>query len=153
MVLTKPINAYPILLRVVLKPPSPATDPRRGRRCERPCESRDTSARVIVQCLQFCYNRAMSITREDVQHIAELAKLRLTEAEEARYQEQLSAILDYAARLNALDTSAISPTATVLPLRSVMRDDVARPSPSADEILANAPARVDQAFEVRAVLD
>ena len=95
----------------------------------------------------------MSISREDVQHIAELAKLRLTEAEEARYQEQLSAILDYAARLNALDTSAISPTATVLPLRSVMRDDVARPSPSADEILANAPARVDQAFEVRAVLD
>lgn len=95
----------------------------------------------------------MSITREDVQHIAELAKLRLTEAEETRYQEQLSAILDYAARLNALDTSAISPTATVLPLRSVMRDDVARPSPSADEILANAPARVDQAFEVRAVLD
>lgn len=95
----------------------------------------------------------MSITREDVQHIAELAKLRLTEAEEARYQEQLSAILDYAARLNALDTSAISPTATVLPLRSVMRDDVARPSPSADDILANAPARVDQAFEVRAVLD
>ena len=95
----------------------------------------------------------MSISREDVQHIAELAKLRLTEAEEARYQEQLSAILDYAARLNALDTSAISPTATVLPLRSVMRDDVARPSPSANEILANAPARVDQAFEVRAVLD
>jgi len=95
----------------------------------------------------------MSITREDVQHIAELAKLRLTEAEEARYQEQLSAILDYAARLDALDTAAISPTATVLPLRSVMRDDVARPSPSADDILANAPARVDQAFEVRAVLD
>ncbi len=95
----------------------------------------------------------MSITREDVQHIAELAKLRLTEAEEALYQEQLSAILDYAARLNALDTTAISPTATVLPLHSVMRDDVARPSPSPDTMLANAPARVDNAFEVRAVLD
>lgn len=95
----------------------------------------------------------MSITRKDVQHIAELAKLRLTEAEEALYQEQLSAILDYAARLNALDTTAISPTATVLPLHSVMRDDVARPSPSPDEMLANAPARVDNAFEVRAVLD
>ena len=95
----------------------------------------------------------MSITREDVQHIAELAKLRLTETEEALYQEQLSAILDYAARLNALDTTAISPTATVLPLHSVMRDDVARPSPSPDEMLANAPARVDNAFEVRAVLD
>ncbi len=95
----------------------------------------------------------MSITRDDVQHIAELAKLRLTEAEETRYQEQLSAILDYAERLNALDTSAISPTATVLPLHSVMRDDVARPSSSAEAILANAPARVGNAFEVRAVLD
>lgn len=95
----------------------------------------------------------MSITRDDVQHIAELAKLHLTEAEETRYQEQLSAILDYAARLNALDTSAISPTATVLPLHSVMRDDVARPSPSTAAMLANAPARVDSAFEVRAVLD
>ena len=95
----------------------------------------------------------MSITHEDVQHIAELAKLRLTEAEAARYQEQLAAILDYAQRLNALDTDHISPTATVLPLRSVMRDDVARPSRPVDEMLANAPARVGNAFEVRAVLE
>jgi aspartyl-tRNA(Asn)/glutamyl-tRNA(Gln) amidotransferase subunit C len=95
----------------------------------------------------------MSLTREEVQHIAELAKLRLTDAEEGLYQEQLSAILDYAERLNTLDTDAISPTATVLPLQSVMRDDVARPSLAAEVILANAPARVDDAFEVRAVLD
>ncbi len=95
----------------------------------------------------------MSLTREEVQHIAELAKLRLTAAEEVLYQEQLSAILDYAERLNALDTAAISPTATVLPVHSVMRDDVARPSLSAEAILANAPARVEDAFEVRAVLD
>ena len=95
----------------------------------------------------------MSITRADVQHIAELAKLRLSEAEAARYQEQLSAILDYAQRLNALDTDHISPTATVLPLRSVMRDDVARPSLPVDEVLANAPSRVENAFEVRAVLE
>lgn len=95
----------------------------------------------------------MSITRADVQHIAELAKLRLSEAEVARYQEQLSAILDYAQRLNALDTDHISPTATVLPLRSVMRDDVARPSLPVDEVLANAPSRVENAFEVRAVLE
>jgi aspartyl-tRNA(Asn)/glutamyl-tRNA(Gln) amidotransferase subunit C len=95
----------------------------------------------------------MSLTREEVQHIAELAKLQLTAAEEVLYQEQLSAILDYAERLNALGTAAISPTATVLPVHSVMRDDVARPSPSAEAILANAPARVDNAFEVRAVLD
>jgi aspartyl-tRNA(Asn)/glutamyl-tRNA(Gln) amidotransferase subunit C len=95
----------------------------------------------------------MSITRADVQHIAELAKLRLSEAEAARYQEQLSAILDYAQRLDALDTDHIPPTATVLPLRSVMRDDAARPSLPVDEVLANAPARVENAFEVRAVLE
>lgn len=95
----------------------------------------------------------MSLTRAEVQHIAELAKLELSAAEEQLYQEQLSAILDYAQRLNALDTQAISPTATVLPLRSVMRDDVARPSMPAAEVLANAPARVDHAFEVRVVLE
>lgn len=95
----------------------------------------------------------MSITREDVQHIAELAKLKLTEAEEALYQEQLSAILDYAQRLNALDTTAIPPTATVLPLRSVMRTDEPRPSMPVDDILANAPARSGDSFEVHVVLE
>jgi aspartyl-tRNA(Asn)/glutamyl-tRNA(Gln) amidotransferase subunit C len=95
----------------------------------------------------------MSITRQDVQHIAELAKLNLSDAEEALYQEQLSAILDYAQRLNALDTEAIPPTATVLPLRSIMREDVAHPSLPADEILANAPARSGDAFEVHVILE
>ena len=95
----------------------------------------------------------MSLTRAEVQHIAELAKLQLTEAEEALYQEQLSAILDYIQRLNTLDTGAIPPTATVLPLRSVMRDDVPRPSLSVDEVLANAPARAGDSFEVRVILE
>ncbi len=95
----------------------------------------------------------MSLTRTEVQHIAELAKLQLTEAEEALYQEQLSDILDYMQRLNTLDTEVIPPTATVLPLRSVMRDDVPRPSLSADEILANAPARAGDSFEVRVILE
>ena len=95
----------------------------------------------------------MSLTRTEVQHIAELAKLQLTEAEEALYQEQLSDILDYMQRLNALDTAAIPPTATVLPLRSIMRDDVSRPSLPVDEILANAPARAGDSFEVRVILE
>ena len=95
----------------------------------------------------------MSITRQDVQHIAELAKLNLSDAEEGLYQEQLSAILEYAQRLNALDTEAIPPTATVLPLRSIMREDVARPSLPADEILANAPVRSGDAFEVHVILE
>jgi aspartyl-tRNA(Asn)/glutamyl-tRNA(Gln) amidotransferase subunit C len=95
----------------------------------------------------------MSLTCAEVQHIAELAKLQLTEAEEALYQEQLSDILDYIQRLNALDTGAIPPTATVLPLRSVMRADVPRPSLPVDEVLANAPARAGDSFEVRVILE
>ena len=95
----------------------------------------------------------MSLTRAEVQHIAELAKLQLAEAEEALYQGQLSDILDYVQRLNTLDTEAIPPTATVLPLRSVMRADVSRPSLPVDEILANAPARAGDSFEVRVILE
>jgi aspartyl-tRNA(Asn)/glutamyl-tRNA(Gln) amidotransferase subunit C len=95
----------------------------------------------------------MSLTRAEVQHIAELAKLQLTEAEETLYQEQLSDILNYIQRLNTLDTGAIPPTATVLPLRSVMRDDVPRPSLPVDEVLANAPARAGDSFEVRVILE
>ena len=95
----------------------------------------------------------MSLTRHEVQHIAELAKLQLTEAEAGLYQEQLSDILDYIQRLNTLDTEAIPPTATVLPLRSIMRDDVARPSLPVEDILANAPARAGDAFEVRVILE
>ena len=95
----------------------------------------------------------MSLTRTEVQYLAELAKLQLTEAEETLYQEQLSDILNYIQRLNTLDTEAIPPTATVLPLRSVMRDDVPRPSLPVDEILANAPARAGDSFEVRVILE
>lgn len=95
----------------------------------------------------------MSLTYAEVQHIAELAKLRLTVAEEALYQEQLSDILDYIQRLNTLDTEAIPPTATVLPLRSIMRDDVSRPSPTPDEMLANAPSRSGDSFVVRVILE
>lgn len=95
----------------------------------------------------------MALTLEEVEHIAELAKLELSDAEKARFQEQLSAILDYAGRLQALDTEAIPPTATVLPLRSVMRDDVARPSTPTATLLANAPQATQDAFEVPAVLE
>ena len=95
----------------------------------------------------------MKLSREEVQHIAELARLALSEEEEALYQEQLSDILEYFERLQELDTEAIPPTATVLPLRSVMRADEARPSSPRDDILANAPAVENGCFRVPAVLD
>ena len=95
----------------------------------------------------------MKLSPVQVEHIAELARLALTDEEKARYQEQLSTILEYAERLQALDTSAIPPTATVLPLRNVMRADLAHPSMSREDVLANAPQVEADSFRVPAVLD
>ena len=82
----------------------------------------------------------MALTRGQVKHVAELAKLSLTDSEIDLFQGQLSAILEFAARLGELDTAAISPTATVLPLRNVMRSDQVRPSLPRKVMLKNAPA-------------
>ena len=90
----------------------------------------------------------MALTLEEVVHIASLARLRFTEAETARYCEQLSAILDYMAKLRQLDTSQIEPTATVVPLRTVVRPDVVRPSLTPEELLGNAPEVEAQMFRV-----
>jgi aspartyl-tRNA(Asn)/glutamyl-tRNA(Gln) amidotransferase subunit C len=95
----------------------------------------------------------MRLTLAQVEHIAELAKLALSDDEKGRYQEQLSAILEYAERLQAVDTSAIPPTATVLPLRNVMRADEPRDSMSREDVLANAPQAEADCFRVQAILD
>jgi aspartyl-tRNA(Asn)/glutamyl-tRNA(Gln) amidotransferase subunit C len=95
----------------------------------------------------------MKLSLEQVEHIAQLARLTLSEEEKALYQGQLSAILEYFEKLQELDTEAISPTATVLPLRSVMREDEPRPSAPREDVLANAPAAEDGCFQVPAVLD
>ncbi len=96
----------------------------------------------------------MALTRAQVQHIAELARLELSESEIDRMTQQLSAILDYASRLQELDTAAIPPTASVVPLENVMRDDAVRPSLPHDAVLANAPETDAQHefFRVRAIL-
>jgi aspartyl-tRNA(Asn)/glutamyl-tRNA(Gln) amidotransferase subunit C len=94
----------------------------------------------------------VKLTREQVVHIAALARLSLTDEELALYQEQLSAVLEYAERLQALDTDAIPPTATVLPVRNVLRADEPRASMARDDILANAPQAEDGCFRVQAVL-
>jgi aspartyl-tRNA(Asn)/glutamyl-tRNA(Gln) amidotransferase subunit C len=95
----------------------------------------------------------MALTRAEVDHVAELARLGLSAEEKELYREQLSAILDYARVLNSLDTEAIPPTASVLPLRNVMRADVAGPSLSPADALSNAPRQVDGEFMVRAIFD
>ena len=95
----------------------------------------------------------MAITRADVQHVAYLARLGLDEDELDRMAEQLNQILGAMEALKGLDTSAIPPTAQVIPLQSVMRDDEPRPSWPREEILANAPRVRDGQFVVPVVLD
>lgn len=95
----------------------------------------------------------MKLSLTEVEHIAELAKLGLTDEEKATFQEQLSAILTYFDRLNQVDTSAIPATPSVLPLRNVMRQDEAEPSLPQRDVLANAPRAVDGCFQVKAILD
>ena len=77
----------------------------------------------------------------------------LTDEETARFREQLSAVLDYAAQLKGVDTSAISPTATVLPLRTVLRDDVVQPSLPRAALLNNAAEQEQGQFKIPAVFE
>ena len=95
----------------------------------------------------------MTITRADVQHVARLARLGLDDEEMDRLASELDHILDAMQALAQLDTSTIPPTAQIIPLRNVMRDDVSRPSWPVEEVLKNAPATRDQQFLVPAVLD
>jgi aspartyl-tRNA(Asn)/glutamyl-tRNA(Gln) amidotransferase subunit C len=95
----------------------------------------------------------MKLSLAQVEHVAELAQLALTEQEKECLREQLSSILEYAERLQALDTDDIPATATVLPLENVLRDDAVRPSLPVADILANAPAVEDNCFRVPVVLE
>lgn len=90
---------------------------------------------------------------EEVETIAELAKLTLTDEEKTLFQEQLSEVLDYAEILQQLDTTDIPPTASALPLKNVMRADVVALSLENEEALFNAPQAEDGSFRVKAVLD
>lgn len=97
----------------------------------------------------------MSLSRDQVVHIAELAKLDLTNQEIERMTEQLSAILDYAERLNQLDTDAIPPTFGVIPNQNVMRADIVTPSLTRAQVLQNAPETDSnrEFLRVRAILE
>ena len=95
----------------------------------------------------------MTLSIDEVEHIALLARMRLTQDEKELYCEQLSAILDYAGRLHDLDTNDIPPTSSVLPFQTVLRIDQPRPGLSRDDLLRNAPEQEDGQFRVPPVLD
>lgn len=94
-----------------------------------------------------------SITRADVEHVAHLARLHLTDDEIDRMQTQLSKILDAIETLRDVDTSSVGPTASVIQLENVMRDDEARVPMHRDAVLANAPLRDDPFLRVPTVLE
>ena len=92
------------------------------------------------------------ITRDDVAHVATLAKLALTDAELDEFTHQLAAVLDHAADVEALDVADVPPTMHPYPLRNVTRPDEVRPSVDREEVLAQAPSAEDGRFKVPPIL-
>ena len=90
----------------------------------------------------------MSITREEVLHVARLARLELTEEEIERFAGQLSAILDAVSKVSELDLRDVPPTAHPLEISNAWADDEPRPCLSLDEVFANAPDRDGDLFRV-----
>jgi aspartyl-tRNA(Asn)/glutamyl-tRNA(Gln) amidotransferase subunit C len=98
------------------------------------------------------YHRLM-ISRSDVEHVAALARLGLTDEEIERLVPQLSRILEAVGKLADVDTSSVGPTAQVIALENVMREDVARPSMEREAALAEAPLREGGLLRVPVVLE
>ncbi len=95
----------------------------------------------------------MKLSREEVLHISQLARLGLTGEDEAMFQDQLSNILEHFRVLEQVDTTGVPPTAQSVPLQSVMRPDEVMPSLSHDDALANAPRQEGDYVRVKAVLE
>lgn len=95
----------------------------------------------------------MALSREQVEHVAHLARLNLTEEETRLYTEQLNDILKFAEQLGELDTDDVEPTSHVLPMANVMREDKELPSLPLEEALRNVPDARDGMIQVPAVFE
>ncbi len=93
------------------------------------------------------------ITIQEVEHVANLARLTFDEEQKEKLAEQLAEILDYIEQLNELDTEKVEPTSHAIPVKNVVRPDVVAPSLTQDEALANAPSNVDGLFEVPKIIE
>ena len=96
---------------------------------------------------------AQRIDQAEVKKVAKLARLDLTETELEEFTTQLSAILDYVAKMNELDTENVEPLAHCLPISNVFRQDVVKPSLGTEKALANAPETDNEFFKVPKILD
>ncbi|MBK5092150.1 MAG: Asp-tRNA(Asn)/Glu-tRNA(Gln) amidotransferase subunit GatC [Actinobacteria bacterium] len=94
----------------------------------------------------------MAISIEDVEHVARLARLKLTEEEKETYRRQLSDVLEHARKISEVDTSDVPPTSHTLPLRNVFREDSLRPSLSVKEATGSAAWAVEGAFKVPRII-
>ena len=95
----------------------------------------------------------MPLSPQEVEHIAKLARLQLTEEQKARYRGQLEAILDHVAKLQELDTKDVPPTASVSVGQMPLRVDEPRPSLSKSDLLKNAPNQDDGQFQIPPVFE
>jgi aspartyl-tRNA(Asn)/glutamyl-tRNA(Gln) amidotransferase subunit C len=93
------------------------------------------------------------ITRADVEHVAELARLELSAAEKEQFIGQLNSILTYIEKLSELDTADVEPTSHVIPLSNVWRDDTVRPSLDRELALRNAPEESHFFFKVPRIIE
>lgn len=97
-------------------------------------------------------NPVAGITRDEIQKVARLSRLALSEEDVARYADQLSAILNYAEALNGLDTTDVEPTSHSLSMTNVFRDDVPHVCLTPEEVLANAPEAEAGCFRVPTII-
>ena len=95
----------------------------------------------------------MKITREQVEHVAKLSRLNLTEEEINRLTVEMEHIIAFADKLNELDTDGVEPTAHAIPIQNVFREDIVGPSFPREQILANAPAQEDGCFKVPKIVE
>ncbi len=95
----------------------------------------------------------MSITREDVEHVARLARLRFQEHEMEQMTKELGSILKYMDQLREVDTTGVEPTTHAIELFNVFREDEVRPSMDVEEVLANAPSRKGDTFRVPKIIE
>jgi len=95
----------------------------------------------------------MALSKKDVENVAKLARLGLSEEEKALFTKQLSQILDYADTINKLPTEGVAPTSHALPMKNVFRNDKVVPCVDAKHIMENAPEQIDNMFRVPKILE
>ena len=109
----------------------------------------------VLSCVfkHSTWGMGMKVDQKEVEHVAMLARIELTEEEKDLYSEQLSTILEFFDRLKELDTEGVPPTSHVVDLVNVYRPDHVRPGPGVEAVLRNAPDRANRFFRVPKILD